>query len=37
MCELRDNCEVMTLDSDFLIYRQKGRQTIPVSLPPELV
>jgi len=37
MCELYDNCEVMTLDADFLIYRQKGRQTIPVAMPPDLL
>jgi predicted nucleic acid-binding protein len=35
MTELHDDSMVMTLDSDFLIYRRHGRQTIPVLMPPE--
>jgi predicted nucleic acid-binding protein len=33
MSELYDPCRVLTLDSDFLIYRRHGRKVIPVLLP----
>jgi predicted nucleic acid-binding protein len=36
MTELDDTSAVMTLDSDFLVYRRHGRQVIPVTMPPEL-
>lgn len=36
MSELHDDCEVATLDSNFLIYRRKGRQHIPLTMPLEL-
>ena len=34
MCELHANSEVITVDSDFHIYRRNGRQAIPVLMPP---
>lgn len=33
MSELHEPCRVMTLDSDFLVYRRHGRKTIPVLSP----
>jgi predicted nucleic acid-binding protein len=33
MSELHEPCRVMTLDSDFLIYRRHGRKIIPVLTP----
>lgn len=30
MSELYDDCEIATLDSDFVVYRRHGRQTIPL-------
>ena len=33
MSELYEPCSVLTLDSDFRIYRRHGRKTIPVILP----
>lgn len=36
MCEIHDDCQVMTLDSDFLVYRHRGRRIIPVLMPPDL-
>jgi uncharacterized protein len=33
MSELHDPCSVLTLDSDFHIYRRHGRKTIPVISP----
>jgi len=33
MTELYDPCRVLTLDSDFLIYRRHGRKVIPVLMP----
>lgn len=33
MSELHEPCRVMTLDSDFLIYRRHGRKIIPVLAP----
>jgi hypothetical protein len=34
MTELHEDCTVMTLDGDFLVYRRHGRQIIPVLMPP---
>jgi uncharacterized protein len=34
MSELYDNSLLLTLDSDFIIYRKNQNQTIDVSLPP---
>jgi predicted nucleic acid-binding protein len=36
MSELHEPCRVVTLDSDFLIYRRHGRKTIPVLTPGTL-
>jgi len=36
MTELHEHCAVMTLDTDFLVYRRHGRQVIPVLMPPGL-
>lgn len=33
MSELHGDCSVLTLDSDFRIYRKNGRQSIPVISP----
>lgn len=33
MSELHDPCVVLTLDSDFRIYRRHGRKTIPLWIP----
>ena len=33
LVECTDNASVMTLDSDFLIYRQGGRRVIPLLIP----
>ena len=33
MSELYPNCRVLTIDSDFLIYRRDGRRTIPLIAP----
>jgi predicted nucleic acid-binding protein len=33
MSELHERCLVLSLDSDFQIYRRHGRQTIPLSRP----
>jgi uncharacterized protein len=33
MSELFDRCRVLTLDSDFRIYRRHGRKVIPVWSP----
>ncbi len=33
MTELYDPCQVLTLDSDFHIYRRHGRKTIPLIRP----
>lgn len=33
MSELYDPCVVLTLDSDFHVYRRHGRQTIPLLRP----
>jgi len=34
MSEQHPDCAVMTLDSDFRRYRRRGRQTIPLLIPP---
>lgn len=33
MAELADDCQVFTTDRDFLVYRRKGRLTIPLLSP----
>jgi predicted nucleic acid-binding protein len=33
MSELYEPCHVLTLDSDFLIYRRHGRKMIPLLMP----
>ena len=33
MSELHPRCQVMTTDTDFLIYRRDGRRTIPLIAP----
>lgn len=33
MIEQHNDCAIMTLDSDFRIYRKHGRQTIPIIMP----
>ena len=35
MSELNPQLPVITVDSDFLIYRRNPRETIPVIMPPE--
>lgn len=34
MAELNEGAAVMTVDSDFRIYRKNGRQKIPLVMPP---
>lgn len=36
MAEIYDRCLVLSLDSDFHIYRRHGRKTIPLSRPDSL-
>jgi predicted nucleic acid-binding protein len=33
MAELADDCQVFTTDRDFLVYRRKGRQVLPLLAP----
>jgi uncharacterized protein len=33
MAELRDEAIILTTDTDFRIYRKKGRQVIPLLIP----
>jgi uncharacterized protein len=33
MAELNVNCQIFTTDKDFLVYRRKGRSTIPLLAP----
>jgi uncharacterized protein len=33
MAELRDEAIILTTDTDFQIYRKRGRQVIPVLIP----
>jgi predicted nucleic acid-binding protein len=33
MAELHGNCQVLTTDKDFLVYRRKGRSVIPLLAP----
>jgi predicted nucleic acid-binding protein len=35
MSEVVSDCVVFTLDSDFRIYRRRGRQKIPLEIPPD--
>jgi hypothetical protein len=35
MSELYSDCQVLTLDRDFLIYRRDGRRVIPLIAPLE--
>ena len=35
MTELDRDTQVLTLDSDFRIYRRNRRQIVPVIMPPE--
>jgi predicted nucleic acid-binding protein len=35
MSEIYSNCQVLTLDRDFLIYRRNGRRVIPLIAPFE--
>lgn len=35
MSELHTRCQVMTTDTDFLVYRRDGRRTIPLIAPFE--
>jgi uncharacterized protein len=35
LSELHDPCRVMTLDSDFTVYRRHGRRVIPVISPQD--
>ncbi len=35
MSEMHARCQVMTTDTDFLIYRREGRRTIPLIAPFE--
>src|SRR5262245_41827263 len=34
LAELHDGASVLTIDSDFTVYRKHGRRTIPVIAPP---
>ena len=34
MSELMEPCAVLTLDSDFHVYRRHGRKVIPLIIPP---
>jgi predicted nucleic acid-binding protein len=36
MAETHSRATVMTIDSDFMIYRQNTRQVIPTIMPPEV-
>lgn len=36
MSELSSDCVVLTLDSDFRVYRRRGRKTIPLLIPPDV-
>ena len=36
MTELVDDCVVLTLDSDFRVYRRHGRKSIPLLIPDEV-
>ena len=33
MTELHSDCELLTIDGDFRIYRRLGRRTIPIRIP----
>lgn len=34
LSEIHDDCRVMTFDSDFRVYRRRGREVVPVWMPP---
>lgn len=34
MSELWPDCQVLTLDSDFISFRRRGREAIPLIIPP---
>ena len=36
MSELTADCVVLTLDSDFRVYRRHGRKSIPLLMPPSV-
>jgi predicted nucleic acid-binding protein len=36
MSELHSECNVLTLDSDFRIYRRNRRQKVPLLIPPDV-
>ncbi len=36
MSELVENCQTMTFDSDFRVYRRHRRRSIPLLIPPKL-
>jgi len=36
LSELYSDCTVLTLDSDFRVYRRHGRQVIPILAPPNV-
>ena len=33
MSEIEKNCQVLTIDSDFKLYRKHGRRVIPIIMP----
>ena len=33
MAELHDNCQIFTIDKDFLVYRRKWQGVIPLLAP----
>lgn len=35
LAELHDGASVLTIDSDFAVYRKHGRRAIPVIVPPD--
>ncbi len=37
MSEIHDGSRVMTFDSDFRIYRRRGREVIPTRMPEGLL
>ena len=34
MCELDERATLLTTDSDFLVYRMNGHNTLPLMMPP---
>lgn len=35
MTELKQDCQLLTVDSDFRVYRRMERQAIPIIIPPK--